>query len=89
MRHWLQQLQIDATPSIDECVTMLGAEIVWLNDLKNTLQDPTWHAEGNVHIHTRMVLNALYALLRTEATHIQGEQRQALILAALLRNNFV
>jgi len=30
-----------------------------INQYKNTLQDSIWHSEGNVFIHTAMVLNAL------------------------------
>ena len=31
----------------------------WVRALESCPQDPTWHAEGNVGIHTRMVLDAL------------------------------
>ncbi len=86
VKHWLQQLSHSATPDIDECVQQLGATIPWLNDLKKTSQDPTWHAEGNVQIHTGMVLAELYKLLATEAVAIQGQQRQALILSAILHD---
>lgn len=86
MKQWLQQLAYSATPDINECVRQLGAVIPWLYDLKKTQQDPGWHAEGNVHIHTGMVLGELYHLLATEAVFIQGEQRQALVLSAILHD---
>lgn len=28
----------------------------WVEDMKNTPQDPAWHAEGNVYEHTKMVI---------------------------------
>lgn len=86
LQQWLTSLQYNATPNMDECITMLGSHIDWLYRLEETEQDPEWHAEGNVYIHTGMVLERLYALLKTQASHIQGEQRQALILATLLHD---
>ena len=87
MNQWLQQLRHFATPSIDECVQQLGPVIPWLNDLRKTPQDPGWHAEGNVHIHTGMVLEELYQLLAKEAAYLSGQQRQSLILAAIFHDN--
>ena len=86
MRAWLDSLQQNASPSIEECVQVLGHEIEWLQALKDVPQDPEWHAEGDVNIHTGMVLNELYKLLDDEASHILGWQRQALILGALLHD---
>lgn len=86
MDQWLHQLSLSATPSIDECVAQLGSTIPWLHDLKKTPQDPGWHAEGDVHIHTGMVLNQLYRLLTKEAAYLDGQQRQSLILAAIFHD---
>ena len=83
---WLSSLAIDAKPDIDECIEYLGSQFDWLYNLKNTPQDPEWHAEGNVHIHTNMVLGELYKLLEEDASHIKGDKRQSLILAALLHD---
>ncbi|WP_298611443.1 ATP-binding protein [uncultured Thiothrix sp.] len=83
---WLARLAEDATPSFDECVAQLGADLPLLLRFKDTPQDAEWHAEGDVHIHTSMVLNELYQLLNTEAQPIQGTERQALILGACLHD---
>lgn len=83
---WLARLAEDASPSFDECVAQLGAELPLLLRFKDTPQDAEWHAEGDVHIHTGMVLEELYQLLNTEARHIQGTERQALILGACLHD---
>ncbi len=83
---WLASLAAQGRPSIDECVQMLGKDFPLLHAFASTEQDPQWHAEGDVHIHTGMVLNELYGLLETEAAHIQGDHRQALVLAALLHD---
>ena len=84
--HWLSTLAEDATPDLDECIAMLGKSIDWLYRYKETPQDPEWHAEGDVHIHTNMVLDALYKLFLNEAAHLQGWQRQALILGVVLHD---
>ncbi len=83
---FLESLKTDGTPGIDECVKHLGERLPLLLKLKDTEQDPEWHAEGNVHIHTDMVLDELYILLERDALHINGEARQALVLAALLHD---
>lgn len=85
-REWLASLAIDSEPSIDECISFLGDVIDWLHLLESTEQDSEWHAEGNVKIHTSMVLDELYKLLKHEAKHVSGPQRQALVLAALLHD---
>lgn len=47
----------------------------WFRDMANTPQDEIWHAEGNVQIHTKMVVNTLLSLeefkeLTTQFKHI-------------------
>ena len=37
----------------------LVQEFDWIQKMKNTPQDRIYHAEGDVHIHTKMVLDAL------------------------------
>jgi predicted kinase len=75
-----------ATPSIADFVDTLGPAIPGLLELEDTPQDPGWHAEGNVLIHTGMVLDATYELLATRARHLIGQRRTALILAAALHD---
>lgn len=52
--------------------------------LERTPQSPRYHAEGNVGIHTRMVLDALLASAHFQAA--SGAQRETLFLAALLHD---
>ncbi|KZN56231.1 hypothetical protein N474_13195 [Pseudoalteromonas luteoviolacea CPMOR-2] len=83
---WLQSLTQDHTPDFWECVDFLADYFPLLLEFERTEQDAIWHAEGNVAIHTDMVLTELYKLLCTEASHIKGTNRQALILSALLHD---
>lgn len=56
----------------------------WVQALKNTPQDPIFHAEGDVYIHTQMVLDALLRL--EDYQHLPPSERSALFLAALLHD---
>lgn len=84
LNDWLVSLTIDATPSLDECIKYLGEYFPLLYKFKETKQDPIWHSEGNVHIHTQMVLNELYKILNNIT--ISPYKRQSLILGALLHD---
>jgi len=55
-----------------------------LRTLETTPQSPRYHAEGDVGIHTRMVLDAL--LDSPEFQAAQGSRREVLFLAALLHD---
>ena len=83
---FLQAIYEGATPSMDECVEALGDRIPLLHQYKTTPQDSGWHAEGDVHIHTGMVLAETYRILETEAAHLSKDRRLSLILAALLHD---
>ena len=53
----------------------------WFADMKNVPQDPEWHAEGDVFIHTKMVCEALLQLPEFQAL---GEQEQHILFAAAM-----
>ena len=53
----------------------LESEFDWLRDMEKVAQDVLWHAEGNVLIHTKMVVEALvnhpeFQLLSEQDKHI-------------------
>lgn len=83
---FLQQILDGAMPDIDEFVSVLGDRIPLLKAYKSTPQDLEWHAEGDVHIHTGMVLEETYKILETEAIHLSPKHRLSLILGALLHD---
>lgn len=86
MKTFVDSITAGAQPSIAECVAALGDVLPAMHQLETTPQDPGWHAEGNVFIHTGMVLDALYELLETRASSVVGARRTALILAAALHD---
>ncbi len=91
LNNWLDSLKYQHKPSLDECIDMLSGYFPALNDFKITEQDSQWHAEGDVHIHTQMVLDSIYDLLDNMDTNksehiLTSEERQVLILSALLHD---
>lgn len=75
------------------CPVKAGAGYDWtaccevfprLHALETTPQSPRYHAEGNVGIHTRMVLDALLECDHFRAT--SGARRETLFIAALLHD---
>jgi len=83
---WLESLALTHAPNFEECVSFLGKYFSLLYQFSETEQDKIWHAEGDVAIHTDMVLSQLYDLLNKNAQHIVGTKRQILILSALLHD---
>jgi predicted kinase len=56
----------------------------WVRAMANCRQDPRWHAEGDVLVHTRMVCEAL---VENDAWKgLPGEDRSALFAAALMHD---
>ena len=83
MDSWIQSLYYQR-PAFNECVEVLGDKFPLLREFKNTPQDPEWHAEGDVHIHTDMVLQELYKIFDYE--DFSNEDKRVLTLAAIFHD---
>ncbi len=59
----------------------LSKSFTWIEDMKNVQQDPIWHAEGNVYVHTKMVVTALIGL---EEFQLLTEQNKHILVASAL-----
>jgi predicted kinase len=62
----------------------LDREFSWVRDLKDVPQDPVYHAEGDVWIHTRMVMEALTELDGYQA--LGAGDRETLFFATLMHD---
>ena len=80
----LESIRRGACPDIDTLVHALGDDLPALSLFARTPQDPDWHAEGDVHIHTGMVLDELYEDLARTAT--SPSERLCMVLGALLHD---
>lgn len=86
MKTFFDEIRRGASPNLDACVEALGDRLPLLRRFRETPQDPEWHAEGDVHIHTQMVMDEAYQLLAGPAAHLEGEGRLLLVLGALLHD---
>lgn len=68
----------------DQPLDLLESHFPIVNELKGCPQDPIFHAEGDVYIHTNLVLKALFELEEWKALAL--EQQQLLALAALFHD---
>ncbi|MGL4611385.1 MAG: AAA family ATPase [Trueperaceae bacterium] len=82
----LEQTLNGATPTLEHFVAAFGHVFDLLHRLKDTPQDAIWHAEGDVFVHTEMVLAQVYKLLETSAKYLSKEKRLTLILGALFHD---
>lgn len=60
---------------------VLEQQFDWVADMSDVPQDPIYHAEGNVAIHTQMVIEELFKL---EEFQVLNEQIQEILYAAAL-----
>lgn len=86
MQALFDAVQKGETPGLEAFLEALGPQFPLLLELKNTIQDPIWHAEGNVEIHTGRVLDEIYRLLSDTAAHLNPEERLALVLGAVFHD---
>lgn len=70
--------------TVSKFISLIGDEFPLLSKYKDTIQDPVWHAEGNVEIHTDMVLSEVYEII--EKHSLKKESAKILILAALFHD---
>ncbi len=72
------------TLTINKDWESLRNQFDWVRDMENVPQDPVHHAEGNVAVHTRMVLEALEQL--EGYRNLPAQQQEILWAAALLHD---
>lgn len=56
----------------------------WFQAMRGVPQDPIWHAEGDVYVHTRMVMEALIDL--PEFQELNEDEKHILFAAAMLHD---
>ena len=86
MKQIFKEIEKGIVPGIDDFVDELNDVMPLLNELIYTDQDEEWHAEGDVHTHTDMVLEELDFILAEEAAWLDDTRRMALVLAAALHD---
>lgn len=62
----------------------IEAEYDWFKDMQGVQQNPVWHAEGDVFIHTKMVIDSLINL--PEFQDLNEQEKQIVFSASLLHD---
>lgn len=65
---------------------ILADKFPLLSKFKETPQDSIWHSEGDVEIHTDMVLKEIYKIINNEASHLSISDKKVLVLSALFHD---
>ena len=63
---------------------LMTNQFSWLKDMQGVPQDPEWHAEGDVYIHTKMVVEALTNL--PEFQNLDTQSQHILFASAMLHD---
>lgn len=82
----VEQLRSQQLPAPDALLDGLAEAFPLIEKMAETPQDPEWHAEGNVRIHTELVIEELYGVLENEGADLDASGRLSLILGAALHD---
>ena len=80
------QFLLQKRHNMNDFISLWGDLFDLLKEFKNTPQDNEWHAEGDVHIHTDMVIDETYNIIENEAKHLSDNDKIALIMSACLHD---
>lgn len=86
MHPYIERIYAGERLDFDEAKKQLGPTFPLLYELEHTEQDPEWHAEGDVAIHTRMVIEEVQAQLQAEALDLDPWAKLVVQLGALLHD---
>lgn len=75
-----------ALVSFDAIYHAFVNELPLLRELQHTPQDPQWHAEGDVHIHTSMVVEEIHRAIEAHDRELTPSERLILVLGAALHD---
>jgi len=62
---------------------VIARHFLELHALIGTPQDPTWHPEGDVWVHTLMSIDAMASILRVQGSGLRGKKKLKLLFAVL------
>lgn len=82
----VEQIRNQQLPAPADLLDALTEAFPLIERLTETPQDPEWHAEGNVRIHTERVVEELYCVLSNEGADLDASKRLTMILGAALHD---
>lgn len=82
---WLKEkLKSNKRISLIDVIQQNGKDFPLLLELEKTEQDPEWHAEGNVFIHTNMVIDELYKIF--EEHQLTIDEKYILLMSVIFHD---
>lgn len=82
---WLKEkIKNNERISLDDMISSEGDKYPLLKELKQTEQDPEWHSEGDVHIHTNMVIDEIYKIFEKETLSLS--EKYILLMSAIFHD---
>lgn len=72
--------------TLKEFIALYGNDYPLLQRFCDTEQDPQWHSEGDVEVHTEMVLQETYRLIEDTLAHWRDDDKVTLLLAAIFHD---
>lgn len=84
MKWLLECIKNNERVNLDMVIERNGHDFPLLKEMKNTEQDPVWHPEGNVHIHTDMVIDCIYDIFDSEKLTI--DEKYILLMGAIFHD---
>lgn len=82
---WLKECLISGEKvTLEMVIEKNGRDFPLLLKLKETEQDPEWHAEGDVHIHTNMVMDELYKIF--DENDFTIDEKYILLMSAIFHD---
>jgi len=72
--------------TLKEFISLYGNDYPLLQRFCDTEQDPQWHSEGDVEVHTEMVLQETYRLIEGTLAHWCDDDKVTLLLAAIFHD---
>lgn len=82
---WLKEkIESNEKVNLEMVIEKNGQDFPLLLEFKNTEQDPEWHAEGDVHIHTNMVIEEMYKIF--EENNFSNKDKYILLMSAIFHD---
>lgn len=88
MHPLFSRIEHGSVPRVRDWIELLGGDFQVLERMDDTPQEPEWHGEGNVRVHTDLVLGEIERMLRPggAGAHLTGNRRLGLVLGGLMHD---
>lgn len=84
MQWFMNKIIKDEKIDMAVMIEKYGQDIPLLKELEKTDQDPEWHAEGNVFIHTNMVIEEMYKIF--DENNFSIEDKYILLMSVVFHD---